>query len=344
MQATGTGNINLTGKANNNSGPINLTNGVIDAALGGNVTLTGDEIQLSGTSKVNGTGTIQLQPLTPSLGISVGGSSTDSRLNLSSEEVTSPILNGFSQLIIGRADGTGAIAVDSAGVQFKSLTTATTIQPPTGTGSIAVNGPITANGDITFNGATSLSADVTTSDKNITFNSPVTVANKVNLDTGTDAGNILFQETVDGTTTNTNSQDLTLTAGNGNIIFGRDAGSVTPLGNLKINNAGNVQTKAITAASIIQNALATGTVIISGDLTATNGDISIINPVELNNVSTNNVYFTANKPGTTGLETGRITLNNGFVAGSNSLTITSDEIDIIGTFLVGYGRSGTSTL
>jgi hypothetical protein len=251
-------------------------------------------------------------------------------LDLSSDEVTSPILNGFSQLIIGRADGTGAITVDPAGVEFKSPTTATTIQAPIGTGSIAVNGPITANGGITFNGATSLSADVTTSDKNITFNSPVTVANKVNLNTGTGAGNILFQETVDGTTTNTNSQDLTLAAGTGNITFSRDAGSVTPLGNLQINSAGNVQTKAIKAASITQKFPATGAVTISGDLTATNGDISFINRVDLNNVSTNNVSFTANKPGTTGLETGRITLNNGFVAGSNSLTITSDQIDITG--------------
>ncbi|MEG4366296.1 filamentous hemagglutinin N-terminal domain-containing protein, partial [Microcoleus sp. C2C6] len=332
VEATGKGNISLTGKASYSS--INLIGSVIDAPLGGNVTLTGDSIQLSPQTQVKGTGTIQLQPLTPSLDISVGGNMTDARLNLSSEEVTFPILDGFSQLIIGRADGTGAIAVDPAGVTFQSPTT---IQPPTGTGSIAVNGPIKANGGITFNGATSLSADVTTSDKNITFNSPVTVENKVNLNTGTGAGNILFQETVDGTTTNTNSQDLTLAVGSGNITFGRDAGSVTPLGNLKINSAGNLQTKAITAASIIQNVLATGTVTISGDLTATNGDIRFENPVEFNNVSTNNVYFTANKPGTTGLETGRITLNNGFVAGSNSLTITSDEIDIIGLSSSGTG-------
>jgi hypothetical protein len=331
VQATGKGNISLTGKANINAIAINLIGGVIDAVNGGNVTLTGDSIQLFPQSQVKGTGTIQLQPLTPSLGISVGGTSTDDfSLNLSSDEVTSPILNGFSQLIIGRADGTGTIAVDPAGVQFKSPTTATTIQPPTGTGSIAVNGPITANGGITFNGATSLSANVTTSDKNITFNSPVTVENKVNLNTGTGGGNILFQETVDGTTTNTNSQDLTLAAGSGDITFGKDVGSVTTLGNLKINSAGNVQTKAITAASITQKVPATGAVTISGDLTATNGDISFINPVALNNISTNNVSFTANKPGTTGLETGRITLNNGFLAGSNSLTITSDQIDITG--------------
>ena len=60
VQATGTGNISLTGKANNNSIPINLIGGVIDAALGGNVTLTGDEIQLSAPTQVKGTGTTKL--------------------------------------------------------------------------------------------------------------------------------------------------------------------------------------------------------------------------------------------------------------------------------------------
>jgi hypothetical protein len=290
VQATGTGNIRLEASANNNSIPINLTGGVIDAT-GGNVTLTGDEIQLSGTTQVNGKGTITLEPLRPSLPILIGGTQNtpDAPLNLIQTEVDT--LKGFAQMVIGRTNGTGAIAVDPAGIQFNSFNTATTIQPPTGTGSIAVNGPITAQGNITFNGATSLSANVTASDKIITFNSPVTVANKVNLNTGPGAGNILFQKTVDGTTTNTNSQDLTLTAGTGNIILGGDAGSVTPLGNLTINSAENVLTAAITAASITQSA-GTGTTAFKGPVTTnaagglnlTGTNFAIENPVTtLNN-------------------------------------------------------------
>ena len=267
VEATGTGNISLTGEANTDALAIKFIKGLIDA--GGNVTLTGDSIELSSESQVNGTGIIQLQPLTTSFDISVGGGSTDGRLNLSSEEVTSPILNGFSQLIIGHADGTGKIEIDAAaGVEFKSLTTATTIQAPISPGSIAVNGRITAKGGITFNGATSLSADVSTIGKNITFNSPVTVENKANLNTGAGGGNILFKETVDGKIGNTNSQNLTLITDIGNITFSGDVGSVTSLGNLQIESAGNVQTKAITAAtaSITQTA-DTGTTALKGPVT-----------------------------------------------------------------------------
>ncbi|MCZ0904755.1 hypothetical protein ON021_33145, partial [Microcoleus sp. HI-ES] len=124
MQATGTGNISLTGSANNNSIPINLAAGVIDAALGGNVTLTGDEIQLLGTTQVNGKGTITLQPLTPSLGILIGGTQNNPDvppLNLIQAELDT--LKGFSQMVIGRTDGTGAIALDPAGVTFNNPVT-----------------------------------------------------------------------------------------------------------------------------------------------------------------------------------------------------------------------------
>jgi hypothetical protein len=107
VQSTGKGNISLTGKANDNAIAINLIGGVINA-VGGNVTLTGDSIELS-PSQVNGKATIQLQPLTPNFPISVGGISTEgsSILDLTSGDLMS--LNGFSTLIIGRADGTGAI-------------------------------------------------------------------------------------------------------------------------------------------------------------------------------------------------------------------------------------------
>ncbi|MEG4632728.1 filamentous hemagglutinin N-terminal domain-containing protein, partial [Microcoleus sp. AR_TQ3_B6] len=335
VQATGTGNISLTGIANNNTLPINLISGVI-AATGGNVTLTGDEIQLSGTTQVNGKGTITLQPRTTSLDILIGGTQNTPDvppLNLIQTEVDR--FKGFAQMVIGRTDGTGAIVVDPAGIQFNSFNTATTIQPPTGTGLIAVNGPITAQGNITFNGTTSLSANVTASDKIITFNSPVIVANQVNLNTGPGAGEILFQKNVYGKTAN--SQDLTLTAGSGKITFGGDAGSVTSLGNLKINSAGNVQTKAITAASITQTA-GTGTTAFKGlvkttaaggiNLTGTN--FAIENPV----TTLNNGTFKVNNSGDLNIATAATLLLDGEFTQSgtgpvnigSNITTTNDNI------------------
>jgi hypothetical protein len=267
-------------------------------------------------------------------------------LNLSSDEVTSPILNGFSQLIIGREDGTGAIEIDPTGVEFTSLTTATTIQAPISPGSIEVKGPITANGGITFNGATSLRSDVSTSGKNITFNSPVkvenkvpvTVAHKVNLNTGEGPGDILFNKTVDGTTTN--SPDLTLTAGKGQITFGGDAGRgapLAPLGNIQINSAGDVQTKAITAASITQTA-GTGTTAFKGPVTTnaagginlTGTNFAIDNPV----TTLNNGTFKVNNSGDLNIATaanlvldGEFTQSGtGKVNIASNITTTNDNI------------------
>ncbi|MEG5072695.1 CHAT domain-containing protein [Microcoleus sp. B3-D2] len=270
VQSTGTGNINLTGKANNNSIPINIIDGVIDAALGGNVTLTGDEIQLSETSQVNGIGTIQLQPLTPSLDITVGGNTADARLNLSAAELAPPVLNGFSQMIIGRTDGTGTIAVDPAGVTFNFPVT---MQAAT----IAVDGNITGvnNASITFKApTTNLNANILTNEQNITFGEQVSLGtgSNVTLDTGlTDAGHINFGGTVDG------DGNLVLTAGTGIINLSGPIGATVPLRSLKIENSLNVTSPnpiaitttdniTITAADITNPGRAIG-------LTSTNGNI-----------------------------------------------------------------------
>ncbi|MEG4218603.1 two-partner secretion domain-containing protein, partial [Microcoleus sp. Pol14C4] len=237
VQATGRGNISLTGKANNNSIPINLTDSVIDVALGGNVTLTGDEIQLLGTSQVNGTGTIQLQPLTPSLDINVGGNITDARLNLNQAELDT--LKGFSQMVLGRTDGTGAIAIDPAGVTFNYPVT---IQAPT-SGTITVDGDITGknNASITFNAPTTNflnNSKIITNEQNITFGKQVTLAtgSNVTLDTGlTNAGDINFGGTVDG------DGNLVLTAGTGVINVNGPIGETKALRSLTTINSFDVK-------------------------------------------------------------------------------------------------------
>ncbi|MBW3587655.1 MAG: filamentous hemagglutinin, partial [Cyanobacteria bacterium 0813] len=232
VQSMGTGNISLTGSANNNSIPVNIIDGVIDAT-GGNVTLTGDEIQLSETSQVKGTGTIQLQPLTPTLDITVGRNTTDARLNLSAAELAPPVLNGFSQMIIGRTDGTGAIAVDPAGVSFNFPVT---MQAAT----IAVDGNITGenNASITFKApTTNLNANILTNEQKITFTGKVSLGtgSNVTLDTGlTDAGDINFGGTVDG------HGNLVLTTGTGIINLSGPIGTTVPLRSLKIENSLNV--------------------------------------------------------------------------------------------------------
>ncbi|MEG3869491.1 two-partner secretion domain-containing protein, partial [Microcoleus sp. Z1_B2] len=237
IQATGTGNISLTGKANNSDNSIRLTPGVIEATLGGNVTLTGDDISLSSITQIKGTGIIQLQQLTPSLDITVGGNTADDRLNLSSAELAPPVLNGFSQMIIGRTDGTGNIAIDPAGVTFNFPVTMQA-------GTIAVDGNITGvnNASITFNAlTTNLNKNIltiVTNEQKIDFGGKVSLAtgSNVTLDTGlNNAGDINFGGTVDG------DGNLVLTTGTGVINVNGPIGNTVPLGSLKTINSLDVK-------------------------------------------------------------------------------------------------------
>ncbi|MEG5163544.1 filamentous hemagglutinin N-terminal domain-containing protein, partial [Microcoleus sp. AT3-A2] len=366
VQATGTGNISLTGKANTNALAINLIGGVIDAVNGDNVTLTGDSIQLSAQSQVKGIGTIQLQPLTPSLGINVGGTSKDDpRLNLSSDELTSPILKGFSQLIIGRADGTGAIAIDPAGVTFNFPVT---MQAPT----IAVDGNITGEKDasITFNApTTNLNENILTNEKKIDFGGKVSLGtgSNVTLNTGlTGAGDINFGGTVDG------DGNLVLTTGTGVINVNGPIGAPVPLRSLKIENSLNV-----TSPNPI--AITTTGDIIAGDitnpgraiaLTSTNGNIDTTagaidttsstgngGPITLsaNNINASNLNSssTAGNGGKITLtgQTGNIFAYSGVVnsssssgAGGDIAIATPNEVGINSIDANGLPRTGNITI
>ncbi|TAF68678.1 MAG: filamentous hemagglutinin N-terminal domain-containing protein [Oscillatoriales cyanobacterium] len=324
VQATGTGNISLTGKANNNSIPINLAGGAIDAVLGGNVTLTGDEIQLSATSQVKGTGTIQLQPLTPSLDISVGGNTADSRLNLSAAELAPPVLNGFSQMIVGRTNGTGAIAIDPAGVTFSLPVTMQAA-------SIAVNGNITGvnNASITFNAPRTnflANSNIITNEQNIIFGGQVSLATNSNitLNTGlTNAGNINFGGTVDG------GGNLVLTTGTGIINLNGALGGTVPLGSLNIVNSRNL-TSPIAIAITATGDITTGDTTNPGRaiaLTSNNGTITTTSTGAIDTSSTTGnggpIALSANK-----INGGN--LNSSSTAGNGgNITLTGKTGDIV---------------
>ncbi|MEG4279060.1 filamentous hemagglutinin N-terminal domain-containing protein, partial [Microcoleus sp. MON1_C1] len=271
LEATA-GNVALTGTGANSADAIVINNRSINATAGSskNVTLTGDEITLLGTTTVNGTGTITLQPLTPDKAITIGGADQAGFLNLDQAELNK--LNDFSQMVIGRADGTGAIAIDP-GVIFNFPVT---IQAPT-SGTIAVNGDITGAKDasITFNAPTTNflnSSKIITNGKNIIFGGQVSLAAgyNVTLDTGlTNAGDINFGGTVDG------GGNLLLTTGTGVINLNGPIGAPEPLGSLKIENSLNV-TSPIAIAITTTGDITTGDITNPGraiGLTSTNGNI-----------------------------------------------------------------------
>ena len=78
------------------------------------ITLTTDEFGISGdevTTGISGHSTLQIQPYTVGTNITIGGTTEDAGLNLSTQEL-SMLKDGFSTIIIGREDGTGSVTLD----------------------------------------------------------------------------------------------------------------------------------------------------------------------------------------------------------------------------------------
>ncbi|NER50005.1 MAG: filamentous hemagglutinin N-terminal domain-containing protein, partial [Symploca sp. SIO1A3] len=144
VRTTGTGNITLegitSGISNNSEGILFKDGGVVEAAGTGNISLTADEMTFADNLvEIGGNNLLQLQPLDPTLGITIGGTARDNRLNLDSSELDA-LQNRFSQIIIGRDNGSGAITVLPA-----TFNNPTTIQAPVTGGTIRTNGVINTN-------------------------------------------------------------------------------------------------------------------------------------------------------------------------------------------------------
>jgi hypothetical protein len=78
---------------------------------------------------------------------------------------------------------------------------------------IATAANLVLDGEFTQSGTgpVNIGSNITTTNDNISFNSPVTLKNDVSFNTGAGAGDIIFNNKVDGTTANI--PNLTLTAG-----------------------------------------------------------------------------------------------------------------------------------
>jgi len=178
---------------------------------------------------------------------------------------------------------------------------------------IAPNTKINLDGSFlqTGSGKVDLGGEITTNNQNISFNSPVNLTGEVTLNTGEKAGNITFNNPLDG------QQNLSLTAGEGNINLLGATGSNTRLGNLIINSVNNLNTGSITAASISQKS-GSGTSTFNGEIdTNTSQGINIIG----NNVLFNNRVITTNQ--------GNLTINN---SGLLQIAPTA-KINLDGSFL-----------
>jgi hypothetical protein len=119
IESTGSADIFLEGRGAQTAPGIATTGGanVIGGATAtGNITLTAstaagsDAITLSNLS-LQSSGQLTLQPLAAATSVGLGGGA--GTFNLSSTELAT-FQNGFSQIVIGRSDGTGAVAIGAS--------------------------------------------------------------------------------------------------------------------------------------------------------------------------------------------------------------------------------------
>ncbi len=377
IEATGTGNISITGTAGNgttnvdgiemalsgggansiiaNSGTITLRgvegtgtgegididSGVLigDGSMTGAITFTTDSIDLLGT--VQTSGALLIQPDTASTSVGIANSSTGS-LNLNDTELGN-LTDGFSSITIGSATGTGDVDVHTV-----AFTDPTTIQSYGSGGSIGIDGALSVNGSNTLTlragGAIDLSSAGTVSvvDGNLTI-----LAN----DNG--AGSAI--------TTGAQFHGLTLndgdisTTGTGNIditIRGGDT-SMNNIG-LQILNGGKIQststgasagtitvdaTGGADAVGIFMNSSGSEITSVDGniDVTASSANSDGMTMVSFPNITSTGTGANAANIVITATSTDTATFAEGFLMNTATIQATDGDISITAT-----GGSGSS--
>ncbi|MGL5065443.1 MAG: beta strand repeat-containing protein, partial [Microcoleus sp.] len=358
-----TGNIALTGTGTGTLDGIGIDNGAAinpatNLGVGGSVSLTADEMNLGGF--IQGTGTLLLQPLTPSLGITVGGTANNSNLNLNTSDL-GIIKVGFTQILIGRNDSSGAISF-GGNVSFNAPIA---VRSPVGTGTIDTGGfNITGTESVTLKAADTITVrnsliSPVTNTMGVTLHADAdsSGAGAIYLDRATidtKGGNITIGggsnpsiEAARGTTTNprgVNILNSNLSAGSGNIsIRGsgvNDRGVNTEYSNLQVSGTGNIAING--SASGTSGSYNTGVFLFDGagnsTVSAANGNINIEGSTTSPQIDSRGVEITGVKIQTTG--TGNIqvtgTSNGGAVRGSGiafsqTLSTAGGNINLTGT-------------
>ncbi|MDD4907515.1 MAG: hypothetical protein PHJ00_00475 [Candidatus Omnitrophica bacterium] len=274
----GTGTVHFVG-AVNTVGATNAPGGAIDIATTGNINFDSTIATTGGAAGLGKPG---------QNGGNVNLHSTNGAITVAST-ITASGSNGRGDGVAGQPGGnagTVTLTADDNAVVVAAITTNGGAGHG-GTGGFIADGgnagavtitstgnTTTLNGNITAVGGTAANGGTQGSGANITLNSPVILGAGIIINTtGSTAGNITFNDTLNGT--GIGAQTLGLTAGTGNIVFTGAVGGATRLGTLTINSAKNVTANAITAAAIIQSA-GTGTTTFNGALdTNTAADINL---------------------------------------------------------------------
>ncbi len=241
-----------------NAGNVSLTAQNILAVKGitagsGNITLTGNEIDLKGGSNsVNGTGFLVLQPWSPEQNIAIAGTGdigTNNFLNLTANDLGS-LRNGFAGITIGRSNGSGSILVANNFTFYDPLI----IQSPSESGTITTTSLLTG----ADNASLTLKAD-----GNIRTGNIFTNGQEIRIASQT--GNIITDRLRTGTT-------ATITTKSNSSPVSRSAGDVTLTADGKVT-VGAIDTKGDIAGNVTltgKNGVSVGAIEASGSQTPGN--------------------------------------------------------------------------
>jgi len=323
----------------------------------GNLTLTTDSLDVDNTFNLVGKGQLQVQPLTPNLGITIGDTAVGT-LNLDTDTLAS-FQNGFSQIIIGGANRSGAITLAN-NVTFNDPVV---LRSQTNSGSITTTGytltgiddatiQLDANQDIITGDIINPGGEISLTSNNgiidthrgILNTSAATgdggnvtlTANTINpgsINTSAAAGrggNISLNGTVTLTQPNTSFTTTGMTVG-GDMIFTNTLNGVTPdRQNLTLNSG----TGAITFEDSVGNTVNLGNLTInSTGITQFKGSVTV------ESLTTNTGGMTQIRRNViTNGELGQTYRDDVTLVGD--IQLTGDEINFLGT----VAGNGTLTL
>ncbi|NEP01692.1 MAG: CHAT domain-containing protein [Symploca sp. SIO2E9] len=279
------------------------------------LTLTADEIDLSGT--ISGQGNLTLEPFTPERAITIGGNDNDypDTLNLTGAEIDL-LNNGINSITIGRVDGSGAITVVGDTTFYDPVS----LRTPLGSGSINTVGA-TLTGD--SNSTITLLANLDINTGEILY-----PTKEINLTSN--SGNIDTSAGIIDTSSSTNGGNINLRAGSNIItgdIFSGSRGSGTG-GKITFNaDSGKIDT--------------TNGTLNSGSYRGDGGDIELAagNELTTNNIDSSSVFGNggdiAIKTNNSAISTGNLNssggINGGDIRVADSSQFSSGAINSSGS-------------
>ncbi|PIS00687.1 MAG: hypothetical protein COT84_06180, partial [Chlamydiae bacterium CG10_big_fil_rev_8_21_14_0_10_35_9] len=283
------GNISVSGTGASPEQGFDMTSAssfIGNGSTQGDITIIANTINLAGDVQSSGVLTIQPDTVAGTIGL---GDASSGTLNLTNTELSN-IQDGFSEIIFGRTDGTGAIDVRAF-----TYTDPITIQSLSGT--ITINGALAAGTN-----AITLSSDSMAIDNSVTGTSTLTIqpgqaSTTIGLGTG-----------ATGTLNLTDTELGNLTDGFSSITFGSTTGT------------GAVDMQAFTYSDPI--IVYGGTISVNG-IVATGGADDIIFNIGSAGAGTLNLNANVNAAGT-------FTVNGGANNDAFNINVTSQTATLVG--------------